>query len=109
LWDALQKALIESNYKLKFDVEVIMNTWITHNHYPVLNVEQENKTDNIIISQENKTLVKDRWIAISYTTQTELDFNNTSPKHWLGSKHIKLSGINSYDWIILNLQQTGRY
>lgn len=109
MWDALQKAVTESNYKLKFDVEVIMNTWITHSHYPVLNVKQENKTYDIIISQENETLVKDRWIPISYTTRTELNFNNTSPKLLLGSEHVKLSGINSYDWIIFNLQQTGRY
>lgn len=51
------------------------------------------------------------WIPISYTTAKELDFDSTKPKLWMrGEKSllVKNAAIGVNDWLIANIQQTGR-
>jgi len=106
----MQITLTESNYKQKFDIKGIMNNWIMKSHYPVINVTQDSQNGNIIISQKNGNVKDKWWIPITYTTQTELNFSNTVPSYWLGSndQQITITKIDPFDWIIINLQQTGR-
>ncbi|XP_070155161.1 aminopeptidase N-like [Polyergus mexicanus] len=59
-------------------------------------------------------------IPLTYTTQIQLDFDNTSPDIWLFYKDSytggsskrniqKIKNLASNEWIIFNLQQTGYY
>ncbi|XP_014472137.1 PREDICTED: aminopeptidase N-like [Dinoponera quadriceps] len=122
LWNALQAALDESNvphnnYKLK----EVMDTWITQRHYPVVRVIRNYDTGEVTLMQEhsspyisgeNPSIDDDIWwIPITFTTQTNLNFSNTLPTHWLRpqDQNITISGINSKDWLIVNLQQIGYY
>ncbi|KYQ50501.1 Aminopeptidase N [Trachymyrmex zeteki] len=112
LWISMQMALFKSNYKDTFepvmsDLKSIMNKWTTTSQYPVLNVIRESRSGNIIISQEKNTW----WIPITYTTQTELNFNDTVPRRWLtpNDQQIIILNVTQFDWIIFNLQQTGYY
>ncbi|EFN87058.1 aminopeptidase N [Harpegnathos saltator] len=123
LWNALQAALDESDvphndYKLKD----VMDTWITQRHYPVVHVTRNYDTGEVILTQEHfrpdeKSNEKDAvdqdkwWIPITFTTQSNPDFSNTVPTYWLKpqDQNITISGIDSNDWLIINLQQTGYY
>ncbi|XP_018344310.1 PREDICTED: aminopeptidase N-like, partial [Trachymyrmex septentrionalis] len=107
LWMALQTAHIESGSKYLSNLRSMMSKWITTSQYPVVNVTRESPSGNIIISQGKNTW----WIPITYTTQTELNFNDTVPRYWLtpNVQQIIISNITQFDWIILNLQQTGYY
>ncbi|KAG5329961.1 APM1 Aminopeptidase, partial [Acromyrmex heyeri] len=75
--------------------------------YPVVNVIQDSRNDHVIISHKGNSW----WIPITYTTQTDLHFNDTKPYYWLTpyTEKIIIPNIKQFDWIILNLQQTGYY
>lgn len=51
------------------------------------------------------------WIPVSYTSASEKDFESTRPKLWLrGERSITVSNItiSADDWLIANIQQTGK-
>ncbi|XP_018373404.1 PREDICTED: aminopeptidase M1-like, partial [Trachymyrmex cornetzi] len=101
LWTAMQISKYQPNLRS------IMRNWTMTSQYPVVNVIRESRSGNIIISQGKNTW----WVPITYTTRTELNFNDTVPRHWLTPdvQEIIISNIAQFDWIILNLQQTGYY
>ena len=103
----MQITQIKSSSKYLPNLRNIMSKWTTTSQYPVVNVIRESRSGNIIISQGKNTW----WIPITYTTQTELNFNDTVPRHWLtpNVQQIIISNITQFDWIIFNLQQTGKY
>lgn len=120
LWNALQTILDESDvphdaYRLK----EVMDTWIKQRHFPMVHVIRNNITNEIVVTQEhfrpekkNKHIDDDKWwIPLTFTTQTNLDFSNTLPTHWLRpqDENITIDGIDPNDWIIVNLQQMGYY
>ncbi|KAL6443900.1 hypothetical protein ACFW04_001724 [Cataglyphis niger] len=120
LWNALQVVLDESDvphnaYRLK----EVMDTWIKQRHFPVVHVTRNNDTNEIIITQEhfrpdnkNRHIDDDKWwIPLTFATQTNPDFSNTLPTHWLRpqDQNITITGIDPNDWIIVNLQQMGYY
>lgn len=50
------------------------------------------------------------WIPITYTTESQLDFNTTQPSRWMkAEKSITLTNLNwnSSEWVIFNIQETG--
>lgn len=113
----MQATLDESNvphnaYKLK----EVMDIWIKQRHYPVVHVIQNNDTGEVTLTQEhflleNEIIDNDKWwIPVTFTTQTNPDFSNTLPTHWLRpqDQSIIIDGINPNDWIIVNLQQIGK-
>ncbi|XP_025270275.1 puromycin-sensitive aminopeptidase-like protein, partial [Camponotus floridanus] len=120
LWNALQTVLDESDvphnaYRLK----EVMDTWIKQRHFPIVHVNRNNDTNQIILTQEHfrpesedKHVDNDRWwIPLTFATQTNPDFSNTLPTHWLTpqDQNITIDGIDPNDWIIVNLQQMGYY
>lgn len=51
------------------------------------------------------------WIPITYTTESQLDFNTTQPSQWMkAEKSITLTNLNwnSSEWVIFNIQETGK-
>ncbi|KAL6443903.1 hypothetical protein ACFW04_001724 [Cataglyphis niger] len=96
-----------------------MDTWIKQRHFPVVHVTRNNDTNEIIITQEhfrpdnkNRHIDDDKWwIPLTFATQTNPDFSNTLPTHWLRpqDQNITITGIDPNDWIIVNLQQMGYY
>ncbi|KAL6260340.1 hypothetical protein P5V15_007871 [Pogonomyrmex californicus] len=134
LWVALQdaldkKSLPHNNYKIK----EVMDTWIKQKTYPLVNVTRNYTTGEVIISQRSSTVkviisqrssnLKKRvetkyvnddsikwWVPVTFATQTNPDFSNTSPRYWLKPQDQNISfQIDTNDWIIVNLQQTGYY
>lgn len=119
----MQAALDESDvphddYKLKD----VMDTWITQRHYPVVRVIRNYDTGEVILKQEhfrpdieyNKENAIDDdkwWIPITFTTQSNPDFSNTTPTHWLRpqDENITINGIDPNDWVMVNLQQMGEH
>lgn len=60
-----------------------------------------------LITKENK----DKslwWVPISYTTDLHQEFNETKPQFWLKNKQEGTFSIESNEWWLLNLQQTGK-
>ncbi|XP_025073060.1 aminopeptidase N-like [Pogonomyrmex barbatus] len=118
LWIALQDALDKSevphnNYKIK----EVMDTWIKQKTYPLVNVTRNYTTGEVIISQRSSYNLEETdvdsikwWIPVTFATQTNPDFSNTSPRYWLKPQDQNISfQIDTNDWIIVNLQQTGYY
>ncbi|XP_025264386.1 aminopeptidase N-like, partial [Camponotus floridanus] len=120
LWNALQAVLDKSDvphnaYRLK----EVMDTWIKQSDFPVVHVTRKNDTNEIILTQEHFVLKNESknindnkwWIPLTFATQTNPDFSNTLPTHWLKpqDRNITIDGIDQNDWIIVNLQQTGYY
>jgi len=120
LWSALQAVLDESDvphntYRLK----EVMDMWLKQRHYPVVRVTRNYDTGETILTQEHfhpkrKSKHTDRykwWIPLTFATQTNPDFSNTLPIHWLRpqDKNISIDGVNPNDWIIVNVQQIGEY
>ncbi|XP_036150482.1 aminopeptidase N-like [Monomorium pharaonis] len=120
LWNALQTALDESDiphntYRLK----EVMDTWLKQRHYPLVRVTRNYNTNETIITQEhyypkreNHSVDSDKWwIPVTFTTESNPDFSNTLPTHWLKpqDENINIEGVDSNDWIIVNIQQMGYY
>nr|XP_012230103.1 PREDICTED: thyrotropin-releasing hormone-degrading ectoenzyme-like [Linepithema humile] len=109
-----------------FDVNIIeiMNNWITQwynlTQDPVLHVTREyNDSSTTLLNmkfiQEGLDNIT---IPVTYTTQSNINFNRTSFHDVMWLQNGKLSSsydshsnlnISTNDWIIVNLQQTGYY
>ncbi|XP_070171456.1 aminopeptidase N-like [Polyergus mexicanus] len=131
-WSALRAAYFSGQkydsltrrekYNLVNGVEQL-KTWVNQKHYPVINVIR--KYDRSRFKIEDVTIeivnITERLsIPLTYTTQIQLNFNNTSPDIWLLHKRSdvaqsskryirKIKNLKSDQWIIFNLQQTGYY
>lgn len=86
--------------------------WTSQEKHPILTVTRNGKTDGtqssqyVNISQKNDACRV--WqIPLTYTTQSELNFWDTSPRLWLKESVGQLDGIHQNDWVIFNVQQTG--
>jgi len=95
-----------------------MDTWITQRHFPVVHVIRDYDTGETILMQEHFRPLEDKrinidddewWIPVTFATQTNPNFTNTLPTHWLSpGRNITIRGIDLADWIIVNLQVTGK-
>lgn len=95
-----------------------MDTWLRQRHYPVVRVTRNYDTGEIILTQEHfrpksekQRIDSDKWwIPVTFATQTNLDFSNTLPIHWLRpqDQNISIGGIDPNDWIIVNVQEMGK-
>lgn len=104
----------------------IMNTWILQSGFPVVTVVRNYEKQTMTLTQKkfeyenamlnNKTTAPDgiepSWfIPITYTTQKNIDFIETKPTHWMqNSNLLEVKDINagSLDWVVVNIQQTGK-
>jgi len=50
------------------------------------------------------------WVPINFATYTDPDFSSTLATHWLSpeTEELVIDGIDPQDWIIVNIQQTGK-
>lgn len=88
-----------------------MHNWLMQANYPIVHIER-NYDDNTILLRQTpakriKTNKNDWWIPIIYTTQTDIDFRITATTNWIRNGVLWIHGINQYDWILFNLQQSG--
>lgn len=105
-----------------------MDTWVKQKGYPLLTVTRDQHTGKTKITQEyfqpyvkmsihkstnstNSANTANRWwIPINFATRTDPDFSSTLTTHWLSpeAKELVIDGIDPQDWIIVNIQQTGK-
>jgi len=120
LWSALtEEAYAQGVFERNTSVKQIMDTWTLKTGYPLVTVERDYKKGSAVVSQQRllfgnmSTATKsDWWVPLSYTTQSQLDFNTTSPTHWLQAEPaIIIDSVNesSDKWILFNIKQTGFY
>lgn len=95
-----------------------MNTWTEKSGYPIVSVVI-NDNGLLTITQErfllrnlnNISTDTNTWsVPITYTTESELDFDNTNPKYWLSTKRSTADFDPKLDptkWIIFNVQSSG--
>lgn len=97
-----------------------MDTWTLQTGLPVVTVIRNYPESSasltqerfLLLSDDNKTMEQYWWIPITYTTQNELNFKNTSTNLWMQqTPEDILENINAAEnqWILLNIQQTGYY
>lgn len=119
-WQEMQDAVNASDdEKLKMiNVKEIMETWTNTEFYPIVNVTRNYETGLIKVTQipavtffelAEKNVTNKWWIPINFASHSNPDFNTTSPSHWLkpDMEYLDIEGVNSKDWVIFNIQQTG--
>ncbi|XP_026823533.1 aminopeptidase N-like [Ooceraea biroi] len=119
LWSMMQ--VNKKNPKLSNHTHMkdIMETWITRNNHPIVHIRR-NGSMLFIRQSEKEFYIDDKgnaqvlrhWLPITFTTWEQLDFNDTTPHHWItpeNSTGISVRLTSKKGWIILNLQQTGYY
>jgi len=95
-------------------IKDIMKSWIKNYNYPVVQVNREEK--RLVLHQykfdlgdTNKEVSRNKWIPITFTSSTKLNFNVTTPCWMTPYEDLVIPINNTDEWIILNLQQTGEY
>lgn len=119
-WDAMQTVydVIKIPSMEKFNIKEKLDSWTRQKHYPVLKVrEHDSLYLNISVANiDSLELNMNWWIPLSIVRETDLDFISqwqTIPRHerWitlLGNTKLFLPRQLN-EWIIVNLQQTGKY
>jgi len=115
-WNNLYAALHLTNNTSHFNIKDIMEGWMRLWHCPVLTVTRNDARNGVLVSANplsftfNQSGSPNFWLPITYTMETELNFTKTSFQDiiWLKNKSIEIY-VNDTDWIIVNLQQTGKY
>jgi len=100
-----------SSFEIKYNVTDRIVSWTQLNHYPVINVKRNYNNNSLSISVENFNT--DIWIFVNITTQTHSDSKKLLPEVWL-APHISYHTLNidlmdKNDWVLANLQQSGKY
>ncbi|XP_032679913.1 thyrotropin-releasing hormone-degrading ectoenzyme-like isoform X2 [Odontomachus brunneus] len=111
LWNLLKIELFTNEDPNR--AEELIFSWLSQPNYPILYLVEYKDGHGKYIKQNAsmKTVnVLKLWvIPVTYTTQTELNFLDTSPKLWYTGGNHELPQLDPYDWIIFNIQQTGFY
>lgn len=116
LWEAVKDQINDqTDPRLNIDVKTIMDSWTTKAGHPVVTIAM-NDNGVLNITQErfllrnlNETSTDITWfVPLTFTTQTDPDFDNTIPKYWMSAKRTTANyEINPKDWIIFNIQSSG--
>ncbi|XP_063590569.1 aminopeptidase N-like [Penaeus indicus] len=123
LWRHLTVAAHEDGILPKdVTVKMIMDTWTLQMGYPVIQVTRSPDGTSAILTQERFLLERSAnssdttdykwWVPLTYTTQSEANFNQTQASLWMkdSEDHVTVSSLPPKDqWVIFNLQQTGYY
>lgn len=118
----------EARSQRQFDnltnVEEIMNTWTQQVGYPEVVVTRNYDSNEVDFAQQlftyigNRSIIAEKdsseesptwWIPITYTTDSERDFNDTEPVDWMRnspSLTLSVQNISADEWIIVNVRQT---
>jgi len=102
----------------KVDIKKVMNAWVTQTCYPIVTVRRDYVTGKTTISQQSYNVfgapgilykAKWWWIPVTWAKQSSPNFHNTTPTLWLGPEDDTSITVNPDEWIIVNLQQSGKY
>lgn len=102
-----------------------MDTWTLQTGFPVVTVTRDYNSTTVRFHQRKFEYADEAgkkkhfekhsdslwWIPITYTTSNVLNFNETRPSSWIRkTKELLLPDveINNLDWLIVNVQQTGK-
>lgn len=111
--ETVQDVMDRESYTLDYDLKSIMDKWIHTEGFPILHVKRDYMNKTIEIMQErffsDEKPSSQTWlIPINYATERKLNFNKTIPDFWLKNETGNFSvDAESFDWILLNKQQTG--
>ncbi|XP_012230834.1 aminopeptidase N [Linepithema humile] len=124
LWYALtEQAHKDKVLDPSVTVKQIMDTWTLQTGFPVITVTRNYKNRGVTLTQERfllrngttTTTEKSEplwWVPITYTSEKQLNFDNTQPMKWMkAERSIILNDldVNSSQWILFNVQETGYY
>jgi hypothetical protein len=122
-WTAMQTALNKSHHVYKFDLRENLLKYMWHYACIVVNVNRNYITGYTNVSMKYDILkcelyVENIKIPVTYTTQNSINFNITSPANitWMNkyesykrSLPLIFHSNDTDGWLILNVQQTGKY
>jgi len=101
----------DEHFPMKYNVTARIVGWTQLEHYPVINVERNYNNSSLNISVDNFDMAM--WIFVNITTQTHFNSKKLLSEVWLApyiSQHtLNIDFINKNDWVLANLQQTGKY
>lgn len=101
----------------EYNVTELMDAWVYKPGYPLITAAVANDRKRVVITQkrylqnnpnqEDKTL----WhVPITYATdKVNNDFADTKPTKILSNESFEIEFKEPIDWIILNVQQTGKH
>jgi len=104
--------------KMTRSIKQIMNNWITRKYYPVLNVTRNYEEKTLMINYLPSFSVFDNnrtktLIPITYTTDSSENYGNDLnicfDCKFLMLMHSYTAKFNTSEWVIFNVQQTGKY
>ncbi|XP_063230526.1 uncharacterized protein LOC134535382 [Bacillus rossius redtenbacheri] len=98
----------------------VMDTWTLQSGYPLVTVTRNYTTGAVNVTQERFLLQSsgnpsDRqwWVPLTYTTESQLDFSNTTTRTWLNATVPAATITNltasASEWVIFNIQEIGFY
>ncbi|KAE9538122.1 hypothetical protein AGLY_006094 [Aphis glycines] len=120
LWQTFDNVLYDANYEIEDGVTVVkyMDSWTEQPGYPVIKV-RSTSNGSVVASQKRFSLSypslgtdDEKWlVGLTYTTETEMDFDELTPTVWLKptDDHAVLTVPENFGWIIVNIQSTGFY
>ncbi|XP_032687651.1 aminopeptidase N [Odontomachus brunneus] len=124
LWYALtEQAHKDKVLDSSVTVKQIMDTWTLQTGFPTVTVTRNYNNNSMTLTQERFLLRNSSmtvtthseplwWIPITYTTEKQLNFNNTQPSKWMNAERsitMKDLDVSPSQWILLNVQETGYY
>ncbi|KAJ8889370.1 hypothetical protein PR048_008869 [Dryococelus australis] len=120
LFSSLDEEWLQDSPERPVSVAEVMNTWTLQNGYPLITVTRDYNTGAVTVTQEwfllqSSESSDDRrwWVPLTYTSQSQIDFSNTSTRQWINSSEsevlIQDLPASSSQWVIFNIQQIGFY
>lgn len=91
-----------------------MDTWTTQGGYPVVSVEISDgvahlRQEQFLLKNPNNAAInKVWWIPMTWASESKLAFTNTLASDWLSSTNGTLQLDVRDEWVIFNVQQTGK-
>lgn len=120
LWASLTEVAHKNNVlPANLTVKTIMDTWTLQTGYPVISVNRNYETQKAEVSQRRflrdlilmKTVNDFWWVPLTYTTSSELQFNDTTPKHFLpnNADALTIDAPKPEDFLLFNIKIAGLY
>lgn len=117
LWKSIEKYLTLKSLYNEWNLETVMTDWLSRSDYPVLYVERLPLAKRMKLTQY--CLYKNTyyncntklwWLPVTFTTESNINFNITWSDIWVTAGHMDKYVEDVPDgWIIVNLQQVGKY
>ncbi|XP_050459534.1 aminopeptidase N-like [Cataglyphis hispanica] len=107
-----------STLKVQYKSEIldmipIMDPWTKQKHYPTISIKRnyDDHYDKIEVLIVNYNSSYHYCVPLTYTTQSDINFNDTLPSYWLNTSSSYLFNLKlkTTDWLIFNIQQVGHY